>query len=67
MKFECALKAMREGKKVRQKSWWDWELFWIENEELKCFANHHLDIEILEELSTDFLFATDWEIVDERI
>lgn len=63
-KFEDALKAMREGKKVRQKCWWDWELFWIENGELKCFANPYLDIEILKEFSTDFLFATDWEIVE---
>lgn len=59
MKFEDALKAMREGKKV--KTTYSPNL-WLENEEIwyKCkqgIFNYPL--------STQDILAEDWEVVDE--
>lgn len=65
MRFEEALKAMRDGKKVREKCWNDWEFMWIDSIKIKWFANPDLDEEFAEEINSDMILAEDWEIIDD--
>lgn len=65
MRFEEAFKAMREGKKVREHCWHDWELMWIDGDKIKWFANPDLDEDVVEEIFSEIILREDWEIVDD--
>lgn len=69
MRFEQALQAMREGKKVREKSWNTWECLFIKNNIL-CSADMY-DGKIFYgradlPMDADYLLAEDWEIVEDE-
>jgi hypothetical protein len=63
MKFECALKAMREGKKV---TLWYNQVFYIKDGELRVddISSGEVDYPVL--LDGNDILADDWEVVDER-
>lgn len=65
MKFEQALQAMREGKKVRRASWDSWEAMWIKDNKFYCYDNMGKDVWEYEDWYLDNMLAEDWEIVDE--
>lgn len=54
MRFEDALKAMRDGKPIRRKSWIKQSYIYIE------------DIDRSAKLNASELMADDWEIVEEK-
>lgn len=60
MRFEEALKAMREGKKVKLGNY----IYFIEG---KTIWKHHVDdnFKLLGHLFYDEIMSEDWEIVDE--
>lgn len=64
MNFESALKAMRKGKKVREKCWNEWEAIWLEKRYFYCYANSDKDIEDWEDFDSDYILAEDWEVVE---
>ena len=66
MRFEKALKAMREGKKVRRAFWDSWEAMWIKDNKFYCYDNMGKDVWEYEEWYLDNMLAEDWEIVDEQ-
>lgn len=63
MTFEQALKAMREGKRVRQRCWNLWEAMWMFNGKLFWYDNPDLDVGEVEYLLVSFILDEDWEIV----
>lgn len=69
MRFEQALQAMREGKKVREKSWNTWECLFIKK---KMLYSADMDdgkiFYYVADLSmdADYLLAEDWEIVEDE-
>ena len=65
MKFEEALKAMREGNKIKRKNYNC--CFFLENNQIfviyqYCFKDKH--IEIKEHFWHEEIIAEDWKIVD---
>jgi len=59
MKFEEAIKLLKEGKKVRRKSWDDKKGFWIMQDDcLKSSGGYP-------SMCFDNFTATDWEVVGE--
>ena len=65
MRFEEALKAMREGKKVRRTSWDKWEAMWIKDNKFYCYENMCGDVYEYEDWYLYNMLEEDWEIVDE--
>lgn len=65
MKFEKALKAMREGKKVRRKSWDGWEAMWIEDNKFYAYYDESGNVWEYDDWYLSNMLAEDWEVVDE--
>lgn len=65
MKFEKALKAMREGKKVREKCWHPWEAMWMYHGKLFWYDSPKLYKEEVNDISAYLILADDWEVINE--
>lgn len=70
MRFEEALKAMREGKKVKLSSEGLETIFWIKNEDIisESFydGEREYDQEASHWLITEEILSEDWEIVNDN-
>ena len=64
MRFEEALKWMREGKKVRQKCYPQF-IYWIEED--KIFEIHRGWMDEAKYFEPFEILAEDWEVVDEGL
>lgn len=64
MRFEEALKAMREGKKVRCPSL-SKNIFQLEPWSNQFFVNDGLSLLPIYGIKNKFILSTDWEIVDD--
>ena len=67
MKFEEVLPALREGKKVRRKSWREGEYLKIDGEYLERKDCALLERKLFTDFSLTELLANDWEICEEPL
>lgn len=71
MRFEQALKAMREGKKVKlaHSSWLDCCYICVYKDEISIVADYHLEGKLFKGMLIDFtaheILSEDWEICDD--
>ena len=64
MKFEEILPALREGKKIRRKSWQEGEYLKIDGEYLERKDRALLERRLFIDFSLTELLANDWEIYE---
>lgn len=63
MRFEEALKAMREGKKVRKRCWYPYQAIWMSNGKLFCYDIPDTNVSKVEDVSENWILGEDWEVV----